>query len=163
MPTQLWPGLGRRIAVASVIVLAAIIASSRPAFAQISDAVISAESELQLLERADGGAYQRYLITLTSNAGVVVLTANKDGAASTRQAPVAAYLTLWRVLQDNNLDLLGNARPVQNAPDGSRFTVKYRAGGAAGEFSVSGVDSLGDTRYRTIVRAVLDFATAHSK
>lgn len=160
---QVWSGPARRIAVASVIVLAAIIASSRPAFAQISDAVISAESELQLLERADGGAYQRYLITLTSNAGVVVLTTNKDGAVSARQAPAADYVALWRELQDNNLDLLGNATPVQTAPDGSRFTVKYRAGGASGEFSVSGVDSLGDTRYRAIVRAVIGFAAAHSE
>ena len=158
---QLWSGSARRIAVTSVIVLAAMTLGSRPVLAQISDAVIAAESELELLERADGGAYQRYLITLTSNAGVVVLATNKDGAVSTRQAPVADYVALWRVLQDNNLDLLGNARPEQAAPDGSRFTLKYRAAGASGEFSVYGVDSLGDTRYRAIVRAVFDFASKH--
>lgn len=161
MPTQQWSGSARRFAVASAIVLAAMIAGSRPVFAQISDAVIASDSELQLLERAGGGAYQRYLITLTSNAGVVVLGTNKDDTVSTRQVPVADYVALWTELQANNLDQLGNARPEQNAPDGSRFTVKYRAGGASGEFAVSGVDSLGDTRYRAIVRAVLDFASKH--
>jgi hypothetical protein len=161
MPAQLWLGSGRRIAVASAIVLVAMAIGSRPVFAQISEAVIASDSEFQLLERAGGGAYQRYLITLTSNAGTAVLATNKDGEASTRQVPVADYVALWRELQANDVELLGNARPEQNPPDGSRFTVKYRAGGASGEFTVSGVDALGDMRYRAIVRAVLDFASKH--
>jgi hypothetical protein len=162
MQIQVWaaPSSGR-LAVASLIVLVALAVSPRSVFAQFSDALVAENSELQLLERAGGGAYQRYLITLTSNDGVVVLATNKDGAESKRKVAVADYLALWRELQDSNLDTLLNATMKPNAPDGSRFTVKYRAGGASGEFSAAGVDSLADTRYRTIVRAVLDFASKH--
>ena len=162
MQIQVWAApSSRRLAVASLIVLVALAVSPRSVLGQFSDALVAENSELQLLERAGGGAYQRYLITLTSNEGVVVLATNKDGAESTRKIAIADYLALWRELQVSNLDALVNATTQPNAPDGSRFTVKYRAGGASGGFSVAGVDSLADTRYRTIVRAVLDFANKH--
>ena len=133
-----------------------------PVSAQIRDVDVTANSELQLLERADAGEYQRYSITITTIDGSTVLTTNKDGVRTTRAIAGGPGIALWRELLGHGLESLGDAAPSAQLPDQSRFTVTYRAGSASGEFTASGVDSLADVRYRAIVRAVLAFAGKHS-
>lgn len=133
-----------------------------PVSAQIRDADVTTDSELQLLERADAGEYQRYSITITTIDGSTVLTTNKDGIGATRAIGGGAGIALWRELLGHGLESLGDAAPSAQLPDQSRFTVTYRAGPASGEFTASGVDSLDDVRYRAIVRAVLAFAGKYS-
>jgi hypothetical protein len=141
----------------------ALTFGAAPVAAQIADADVAADSELQLLERADSGEYQRYSITIATRGGSTVLTTNKDGVGATRAVGGTAGIALWRELLGNGLESLGNAAPSAQMPDQSRFTVKYRAGSAFGEFTAYGVDSLDDGRYRAIVRAVLAFADRHSR
>ena len=133
-----------------------------PVSAQIRYVDVTTESTLQLLERAESGEYQRYLITITTIDGSTVLTTNKDGIGATREIAAAAGIALWREVLAHGLESLGDAAPPAPLPDESRFTVTYRAGSAAGKFTASGVDSLADVRYRAIVRAVLAFAGKYS-
>lgn len=162
MPKLLWSAFPRAVALAGVMALVAATAGARTIGAQILDAEVAADSELHLLERAEAGAYQRYSITLRSRADGTELTTNKDGIIETRAVPTAEYVALWRGLLNHDLDTLEDPAPDAAAPDQSRFTVKYRAGAASGEFSAYGVDSLADERYRSIIRAVLAFAGKHS-
>jgi hypothetical protein len=142
--------------------VAALILWALPVSAQIRDVDVTANSELQLLERADAGEYQRYSITITTIDGSTVLTTNKDGIGATHEIAGAAGIALWRELLGNGLESLGDAAPSAPLPDQSRFTMKYRAGSASGEFTAYAVDSLADARYRAIVRAVLAFAGKYS-
>ncbi len=162
MPNQQGSGLPRAIALAGAIVVALTIGAT-PVAAQIMDADVAADSELQLLARADAGAYQRYSVTIVTRAGSTVLTTNKDGVSATREVAGDAGIALWRELLTNGLESLGNASPSAPMPDQSRFTVTYRAGSASGTFTAYGVDSLSDGRYRAIVRAVQAFADKHSQ
>jgi hypothetical protein len=140
-----------------------VILWATPVSAQIMDADVTVDSELQLQERADAGEYQRYSITIKTVAGNTVLTTDKDGVGASHEVPGGAGLALWRELLANGLQSLGSSTPPAAAPDQSRFTVKYRAGPTSGEFTAYAVDSLDDVRYRAIVRAVLAFADKHSR
>ena len=146
------PGLAG-VAVLALTALGAAVAS-----AAVLEADIAANSELELLERAESGSYQRYSIKLTVADGEPTLSADKDGVVTKVHVPLDETLALWRELLSEGLETLTDASPEQAAPDQSRFTVKFRVKEARGGFSVYAVDSLMDGRYRQIVRAILKFA-----
>lgn len=124
----------------------------------VQEADVAADSQLELLERADSGAYQRYSVKLTLADGVATLAADKDGEKVQAQVPVDDALALWRELLGADLETLRDASPEQAVPDQSRFNVTFRVKDAQGGFSAYGVDSLTDGRYRQIVRAILKLA-----
>ena len=135
--------------------LAAAVATAAASAAQPTDFDITADSSLELTERADSGSYQRYTITLTSRDGVVSLVADRDGTRVEREIPGGEYLALWTDLLQADLRTLASPEGGRAVPDQSRFVVRHQVGPDAGEFAVYGVDSLTDTRYRRIVRAIL--------
>jgi hypothetical protein len=128
------------------------------ASAAVLESDVAADSELELLERAESGAYQRYSIKLTTVEGVSTLSADKDGSKTQVQVPLDDTLALWRDLLKEDLETLADASPEQAVPDQSRFTMKFRVKDTRGGFSAYGVDSLTDGRYRKVVRAILKLA-----
>jgi hypothetical protein len=151
----------RVIRAVAVVALGVAVVGSRPAVAQVVESVAAADSDLELLERGDSGAYQRFSIKVTARDGNFVLATNKDGAAAEVRIDATEGRALWRALLETSLETLGDATAEQAVPDQSHFTVKYRVGQATGGFSAYGVDSLSDGRYRKIVVAILDLAEKH--
>jgi hypothetical protein len=158
MPTLPHTGVIRAVA---VVVLGVAIVGSRPAVAQVVESVAAADSDLELFERGDSGAYRTYSIKVKARDGNFVLATNKDGAAAEVQIDASEGRALWRALLNTGLETLGDAATDNALPDQSHFTVKYRVGQATGGFSAYGVDSLSDERYRKIVVAILDLAEKH--
>lgn len=133
-----------------------------PVFAQIAESGILADSDLVLLEEAGSGAYEHYSITLSAHDGTIVLTTNKDGVVARFTVSSADALALWHTVLESGIETLPTAPAADTAPDSSQFTVKYRVQQTAGEFSAVGVDTLPETRYRTIVRAILSLASRYA-
>jgi hypothetical protein len=151
-----------RAAVIGALALTGAIAfGSRPVVAQIAEGDILSDSEIVLREEAGSGAYQHYAITMTTRDGQAVLTTNKDGVIAEFNVSAADALALWRTALENGLETLP-AATADGAPDSSEFVVTYRAQQMTGGFSAVGVDALPDTRYRTIVRAILALASRYA-
>jgi hypothetical protein len=150
------------VAVASLVLLGVGTIGSRTVIAQIDNGAIAADSDLELLERADSGAYQSYWIKFSTRDNNSVLATRKDGVAAEFRIDAAQCLALWRDLLALRLETLGDATPSKAFPDQSHFTVKYRVGQTAGGFSAYGVDALPDDRYRKIVGAILDLADKYA-
>lgn len=150
--------LVRRLGVAAVAILGLAAPNAAVASPVVLEADIAADSELELLERAESGSYQRYSIQLTTADGGSTLSADKDGVETRVPLTLDDTLALWRELLKEDLETLADASPEQVVPDQSRFTVKFRVGEKRGGFSVYGVDSLSDGRYRQVVRAILKLA-----
>ena len=151
--------LGRGPGLAGLAVLSALSAlGAAAASAAVVSAVVAADSELELLERAEGGSYQRYSIWLGVVDGVAMLSADKDGEVTKVEVPLDEALALWRELLSEDVETLADASPEQVVPDQSRFTLRFKVGDARGGFTVYGVDSLMDGRYRQVVRAILKLA-----
>lgn len=123
--------------------------------AQVIEVDLLADSSIELSERADSGAYQRYTITLASRQGVASLVADKDGIRVESEIPAGEYLALWKQLLQADLRTLVSPAGGGALPDQSRFSVRHHIGADAGEFTAYGVDTLDDTRYRRVVRAIL--------
>lgn len=151
----------RRPALGFFVVLAALALASAIAGAQATDVEISASSAIELVERADSGSYQRFTVSLASVDGVARLVADKDGARVETEVPQEEYLALWHALAAADLRSLGSPDAAGAVPDQSRFTVTHRLGSDAGGFTVYGVDSMSDTRYRDVVRAILALGNRH--
>ena len=160
MPTLPHARFTRAVA---VVVLGVAIVGSRPAVAQVAEGVAVVDSDLELLERGDSGAYRTYSIRVKARDGNFVLATNKDGVAAEVQIDASEGLALWRALINNSLEMLADATAEKAFPDQSHFTVKYRVGQATGGFSAYGVDSLSDERYRKIVVTILDLAEKHER
>lgn len=147
-------------AVAAVALATAIVGVHRTA-AQVVESAAAADSDLELLERGDSGAYRTFLVKITARDGNFVLATNKDGVTAQLEISASEGRALWREVITNGVETLGDATVDNAAPDQSHFTVKYRVGQARGGFSAYGVDSLKDERYRKIVVAILDLAERH--
>jgi hypothetical protein len=130
--------------------------------AAVKETDIAASSKLEMMEKAVSGSYESYSISIITNEGESTLTANKDGAETVMEVPLQETLVLWRTLLDAGLEGMHDASPETPSPDGSEFTVRFRAGDASGGFAASGVDSLSDARYREIVREILKFANTRA-
>jgi hypothetical protein len=137
-------------AAAAVVLAGAALGATQPAATDIA-----ADSSVELTERADSGSYQRYTIVIRSRDGAATLVADKDGTRIESEIPAGEYLALWAQLIDADLRTLTTPQGGRALPDSSRFVVRHHVGPDSGEFSVYGVDSLEDTRYRRIVRAIL--------
>jgi hypothetical protein len=151
------------VAVASLVFLGVGSIGSRTVVAQVDDAAVAADSDLELLERAESGAYQTYSIKFSTRANNSVLTTRKDGVAAEVRIDSTECLALWRALVKLSLETLDDAKPEQAFPDQSHFTVKYRVGQTTGGFAAYGVDSLADERYRKVVGAILDVADKYAR
>ena len=151
------------VAAASLILLGVGSIGSRTIVAQVDDAAIAADSDLELLERADSGAYQTYWIKFSTRSHNSVLTTRKDGVAAEVKIDSAECLALWRDLLKLSLETLGDAKPEKAFPDQSHFTLKYRVGQTTGGFAAYGVDTLADERYRKVVGAILDVADKYAR
>ncbi len=145
----------------AVVALAIAIVGSRHTVAQVVESAAAADSDLELLERGDSGAYRTFVVRVTARGGDFVLATSKDGVTGELQIDASEGRALWREVIDNSLETLGDATVDGAVPDQSHFTVKYRVGQATGGFSAYGVDSLRDERYRKIVVAILDLAEKH--
>jgi hypothetical protein len=152
----------RAILVASFVFLSRAPMGSRALAAQLGESTVAADSDLELLERAESGAYQTYWVKLSLRNSIPALQTRKDDVAAQYSADLSECLTLWRGLLAMKLDTLGDATAQPAFPDQSHFTLKYRVGQTAGGFSVYGVDSLADDRYRKVVGAILDLADKYS-
>ena len=142
-------------------VVLAFLLGTATASAQTGEADIAASSSIELVERADSGSYQRYTIAITSVDGVASLVADKDGRRIETALAQGEYLALWRQLLQADLLSLATPEGARAVPDQSRFVVRHRIGAEEGGFSAYGVDSLADTRYRSVVRAILAVGDRH--
>ncbi|PYR47902.1 MAG: hypothetical protein DMF89_17550 [Acidobacteria bacterium] len=158
MPTLSHSCLIRAMAMGAIVLLGLATLGSDPLAAQVLESDITGDSEIELLEQAESGAYQRYWIKVSTREGRSVLAIDKDGVKAEFGITPDDCLALWREVLKNNLETLVNASAQDASPDQSQFTVKYRVWQTAGGFSADGVDSLPDDRYRKIVRAILTVA-----
>lgn len=142
------------ILVAVGMVLGLVPGAGAPALAQVNEGVVAADSAIELTEKATAGRYQRYTIVISSQNGAATIVANQDGKRVERGVPQNEYLALWNQLTQMGIRSLEPAE-AKGAPDQSEFVVRYHLGVETGGFSVYGVDSLSDTRYRDVVRAIL--------
>lgn len=142
------------ILVALLVALGLAPGTGAPALAQAVDGAAVANSVIQLTERATAGRYQRYTIVISSQDGAASIVADRDGKHVERAVPQDEYVALWNQVLQSGLRNLESTEG-KGAPDQSRFVVSYQLGAETGSFSVYGVDSLSDTRYRDVVRAIL--------
>lgn len=134
-----------------------------PVGAQVHENDILSDSEIELVEQAGYGAYQQYRIIVTTRDGRTLLTTDQDGVKAEFEVSSNECLALWRTALTNGLETLVAASPTVALPDQSSFTIRYRVWQTARQFSVDGVDTLADDRYRTIVRAILALADKYSR
>ena len=157
------------IAITAVLFLISAIVCPRFVAAQVSESDVVSDSDIELVEQAEAGSYQQYRIKITTRGGKSIVATNKDGVKTTSEMSSNQNLGLWRNVLGHGLEKL--ATPSMKAddslgpvfPDQSQFTVRYRVGRTAGAFSVAGVDSLSDDRYRKIVRAILVLGDKYSQ
>jgi len=143
-----------------VFLLSALAFSPAPSRAEVSDSDILHDSVLELAEVSTGGSYRTLSVSLEAREGQATLTARKDGVKSEAQLSTEEALALWKTVLAAGIESLSDT-PAAGAPaDQSRFTVSFRAGTAANSFTVYGVDSVADTRYRDIVREILHVTDA---
>lgn len=152
------PGCSKLVVPICLAVLC--LAPAGSALPPVSEVDISADSELELLERADAGAYQRYGITVAISDETCTLATDKDGSKASGQVPLEECLTAWREILVIGLEGLTDPSPEGAPPDQSHFKVAFRVRETKGGFEAYGVDSLPDTRYRDVVRVILAFANA---
>lgn len=151
------------VAMGAVVLLGVATVSSKVVAAQVQDSLIVSDSEIQLVEQAQSGAYQHYRITVSARDGRTILTTEKDGARTVFEVSQDEPLTLWHHLLANDVQSLVDGPSDSAVPDQSQFTVRYRVGQTNGQFSVYGVDTLPDPRYRSIVRAILALGDKYSR
>ena len=144
-----------------VALLASILLAAAPSRAAVAESDIAQDSVLELAEVASGGSYQTLNVRLEIRSGRATLAATKDGERSEVELPIDDALALWRSALASDLETLPDSKADGVAADQSRFTVGFRAGNAANSFTVYGVDSIEDRRYRDIVRAILRATDAH--
>jgi hypothetical protein len=145
------------------VVLGVATLGSGAVAAQVLESDVAGDSEIELLEQAESGAYQQYKIKITIREGRSILATDKDGVKAEIELSSEESLVLWRDALKNGLETMVNASPETAFPDQSQFTIKYRVGQTAGEFSAVGVDTLHDDRYRKIVRAILAVGDKYSR
>ena len=163
MPTQQYSLLVRAMVIGALLLLSVATLGSGLVAAQVLESDVAYDSEIKLLEKAESGAYQHYVIKISTHEGRSVLATDKDGVKAKFEVSSKQCLALWRDVLKNDLETMVNASPETAFPDQSEFTVKYRVGQKAGGFSAIGVDTLPDDRYRKIVRAILALGDKYSK
>lgn len=148
----------------SLILLLAIVTAPPHLAAADLQGELSADSKIELGEIAGGGAYQRRTITMSSLQGAITLSVKKD--ADTKQFTMAQadYYDLWQYLLAEGIDHMGNAVPEEGTlPDLSTFILECRAGTSSYGFTAEGVDFLSDTRYRDIIRKIIEVAKKYEQ
>ncbi len=146
--------IGSRILAALGVLLTVAPGTGARTFAQAVDGAAVANSRIELSERATAGRYQRYSIVISSQDGAASILADRDGKRIERAVPQDEYVALWNQVLQAGLRSLQSTE-TKAAPDQSRFVVSYELGAETGGFTVNGVDSLPDTRFRAVVRAIL--------
>ena len=155
--------LVRALAMCALVLLGVATLGSGAVAAQVLESDVATDSEIELLEQAQSGAYEHYRIRISTRDGRSVLATDKDGVTAEFEVSVEETLALWRDVLKNGLEALVNASPETGVPDQSQFTIKYRVWQTTGGFSVVGVDTLSDDRYRKIVRAILALGDKYSR
>jgi len=153
----------RAMAMGALVLLGVATLGSGAVAAQVLESDVAGDSEIELLEQAESGAYQQYRIKVSARESRSVLATDKDGVKMEFEVSAQESLALWRDVLKNGLETIVNASPETVLPDQSQFTIKYRVGQTAGGFSAVGVDTLPDDRYRKIVRAILALGDKYSR
>lgn len=113
---------------------------------------ISEDSEIILVETHASISTFR----VTTKASQTVVSLDRDGEVRSASMPNDECHALWDYCLSSGVDELVDARPEPLPPDLSVFTLTFRIGDRSHTFTVHGVDFLDDTRYRDIVRRILD-------
>jgi hypothetical protein len=163
MPTQPRSHVVRVLAMGALVLLGVATLGSGAVTAQVLESEVTGDSEIELLEQAESGAYQQYRIKITTREGRSVLVTDKDGVRAEFDVSSEESLALWRDVLKNGLETMVNASPKTALPDQSQFTIKSRVGQPAGRFYALSVDTLPDDRYRKIVRAILALGDKYSR
>lgn len=163
MPTLPHSHLIRAMVMGALVLLAVATVGSGAVAAQVLESDVAGDSEIELLEEAESGAYQRYRIKISTREGRSVLATDKDGVKAEFEVTSEESLALWRDVLKNGLETMLNVAQETALPDQSQFTIRYRAGQTIGGFSAVGVDTLRDDRYRKIVRAILALGDKYSR
>lgn len=148
----------------SLIALLAIVTAPPHLAAATLQGDLSADSKIELVEIAGGGAYQRRTITMSSLQGAITLSLKKD--ADTKQFTMAQedYYDLWQYLLAEGIDVLGDAAPEEGSlPDLSTFILECRAGTSTYGFTAEGAEFLSDTRYRDIIGKIIAVAEKYEQ
>jgi hypothetical protein len=158
MLSSLRSGFFRAAVLGLLVLLSVATLGSGLVAAQVRESDVASDSEFELLEQAESGAYQNYSIKFTSRNGRAVLMTDRDGVKGQFEVTSTEYLTLWQDALKNGLETLVDASEKDPVPDQSHFAIRYRVWQTTRQFSVSGVDTLSDGRYRAVVRALLALA-----
>ncbi len=144
----------RPLALLVVALTVALGVANPPAGAETTLADVALDSQLELFEENEFGAYRHYAIRLTIHYGTATLSLDKDGRRAQLEVPLGECQAMWRRLLDSGLETLTDS-PIETLPDQSHFTVEYRIVGQEGAFEVHSVDELADPRYRYIIGEIL--------
>ncbi len=119
---------------------------------------IAMDSEIQLIEQSDEGAYRSRAIMMTTRDQKTTITIVQDDQKSEAMMPFDDYAALWRFALALDVVSLEDA-PLENAyPGQSQFDFVFRDGSTTHEFSAYGVDFLTDSRYRELAREIIRVA-----
>lgn len=152
------PACMLRIVSVATAMLVSIALAALPVRAAISEAGISADSEIELLEKTTFGIYQQYQVRIATRDGTARIEASKDNAQVAMPIASPDVLHLWKQVLRSGLEFLDDSTETGLPPDQSFFTIRYRVGAETRTFTVYAVDWLKDGRYREIVNAILDLA-----
>ena len=82
----------RAVAMGAVVLLGFGTLALEPVSGQVQENQIVSDSEIELLEQAESGAYQRYRIRISTRDGGVVLETDKDGSTAAFQVTFSVSL-----------------------------------------------------------------------
>ena len=106
MPTLPHSHLIRAMAMGALVLLAVATVGSGAVAAQVLESDVAGDSEIELLEEAESGAYQRYRIKISTREGRSVLATDKDGVKAEFEVTSEESLALWRELGEGVDQLL---------------------------------------------------------
>jgi hypothetical protein len=117
---------------------------------------IATDSEIVLTETTAGGPYQVCTIRMSTINNETTLTVDLDGEKNQKSMLIEDYSNLWQYLLERDFGNMGDSPPENLLPDQSEFTIKCRVGSTSNSCCAHGVDFLTDTRYKEIVREIIN-------
>jgi hypothetical protein len=122
----------------------------------------SVDSEIQLIEKPGDAPYTSLFITMLTKDGDTTLTVIEDDKKTKTSMPYEAYADLWKYLLEKKVEHLESPSEDEGSspqlPGQSMFTVKVRDGSETHTWTAYGVDFLGASNYRDIVRQIMSVA-----
>ncbi len=117
---------------------------------------VATDSEIVLTETTSGGDYKVCTITISTINNESTLTVDVDGEKNQKTMLIKDCSNLWQYLLERDFGNMGDAPQENPLPDQSAFTIKCSIGMTSNSCSAYGVDFLSDTRYKEVVKEIIN-------